>query len=609
MKPTAFFDVECYRNFFLVLMKRKDDGQVLRFQQSPNRQLNIPALRAALQAHRLVGFNSTDYDLPMIQLALTGVSTQALKRGSDDIIVGGMRARDFASAHDLPPHNWDHVDLIQVAPLQGSLKIYAGRLHCRKMQDLPIDPAAEITAEQAPILIQYCENDLDNTALLAEELDSQLALRESLSKEYGQDLRSRSDAQLAEHIIASEITKLTGQRPARPPSLEGRLFRYNVPAYVVYSLPPLQGMLATIRSADFMVGDTGAVVLPAELMAYDIRIGGGKYRIGIGGLHSAETCVGHVADEHFVLSDRDVTSYYPRIILNQGLYPKHLGPGFLKVYDAIVERRVAAKKARDVVTAESLKIAVNGSFGKLGSKWSVLYAPDLLIQVTLTGQLSLLMLIEMVEAAGIPVVSANTDGIVMKCPRSRQAALDAIVCQWESITGFTTEETRYRALHSKDVNNYIAIKEDGSVKGKGLYANPWEKEGPNVFKLHKNPGTTIVIEAVVALLRDGTPLEDTVRACRDIRKFAAVRTVNGGATVGKEHLGKAVRWYYATGRAGQVLTYLKSGNKVPKSDGSKPLMELPAEFPADVNYHWYVKEANSVLGYLGYAQGRLFEAA
>lgn len=64
----------------------------------------------------------------------------------------------------------------------------------------------------------------------------------------------------------------------------------------------------------------------------------------------------------------------------------------------------------------TFKIVLNGTFGKLGSKYSFLYSPNLMIQVTITGQLALLMLIEALEAAGISVVSANTDGIVSRCP-------------------------------------------------------------------------------------------------------------------------------------------------------------------------------------------------
>ena len=258
------------------------------------------------------------------------------------------------------------------------------------------------------------------------------------------------------------------------------------------------------------------------------------------------------------------------------------------------------------VEAESLKISVNSSYGKLGSKWSALYAPDLLIQVTVTGQLALLMLIEQVEAFGARVVSANTDGILIRCRKWQYETLNKAIAAWEAATSLGTEETLYRAVYAKDVNNYIAIKTDGKVKGKGLYANPWEVAGANVFKLQKNPSTTIVIEAVTALLKDGTPLEETIQASTDIRKFVAVRTVTGGANQGGEYVGKVVRWYYSRDARNSVMNYKKSGNKVPKSDGSKSLMELPEVFPTDVNFDWYIAEARAALHNIGYGQRTLF---
>lgn len=606
--PATVLDVECYRNFFLVLFKNISTGKVTRVQRSPNRRLNRECLLHMLSNSLLIGFNSNDYDLPMIQLALKGYSASELKDASDDIIKRDMRYRDFAEQHGLSKPSWNHIDLIQVAPLKASLKLYAGRLHCKKLQDLPIDPDKELTADEAAIIITYCENDLNNTATLYQELDAQVRLREVLSRQYKQDLRSRSDAQVAEHIISAEIEKILGVRPKRPTDLEGKTYKYRIPEYVSYRLPQLQKLLDTIREADFRVGPTGSIELPEALAGLDIRIGSGKYRIGIGGLHSSETRAAHLADDETLLIDRDVASYYPRIILTQGLYPQHLGVAFLTVYQALVDRRLTAKRAGDKDTAESLKIAVNGSFGKLGNKYSALYSPDLLIQVTISGQLLLLMLIEAIEEYGIRVISANTDGIVIRCPKWRYDLLNSIIAKWEAATGMETEETRYRAVYSKDVNNYIAIKENGKVKGKGLYTCPWGglTEGPAIFKLHKNPSTTIVTEAVISLLRDGTPLEDTIRNCTDIRKFVAVRTVNGGASQSGVYVGKVVRWYYSTDGHGSVMNYRRSGYKVPKSDGSKPMMELPDVFPSDVNYGWYIAEAQNTLNNLGYTQGTLF---
>lgn len=606
---TLIFDVETYHNFWLVAFRDVETKEFFDFPITDRSHFDNPSLLRMLTENRLVGFNSAEYDIPMIQLALKGLPPKRIKEASDRIILGGATRRDIAQDYGLQYQTWNHIDIMNVAPLKGSLKIYGGRLHCRKMQDLPIDPNKIISPEEEKIITTYCHNDLEVTELLWFELREQIKLREVISKEYGVDVRSRSDAQVAEHIIVAEISKLNGEGIARPEGLEGTAFSYKIPDFISYKHPALRDLLEKVREAKFVVAADGSCHMPEQLNDLAIDIGKGKYRIGIGGLHSSETQVCHTATKDTLLIDRDVASYYPRIILNQGLYPKHLGEAFLTVYRTLVERRLVAKKAGDKSTAESLKIAINGSFGKLGNKWSYLYSPDLLIQVTMTGQLALLMLIEWIEEKNIPVISANTDGIVIKCPASQyEDILLPVFKLWEKTTGFETEETRYRALYSKDVNNYIAIKKDGTVKGKGLYACPWNgiTEGPSIFKFHKNPSTTIVIEAVINLLRDGIPLYHTIRQCKDITKFLSVRSVTGGAHSKGDYVGKAVRWYYSTSTMGNTINYKKSGNKVPKTDGAKPLMELPATFPKDVNYEWYLNEAQYVLVNIGYAQLTLF---
>lgn len=271
-----------------------------------------------------------------------------------------------------------------------------------------------------------------------------------------------------------------------------------------------------------------------------------------------------------------------------------------------IRRRIASLEAelsRKTVEMESKKIQINGNFGKLGSQHSVLYSPDLMIQVTVTGQLALLMLIERAELAGIPVISGNTDGVVFKCPRHLEPTLLEVVQQWEADTGFVTEETRYKGLYSANVNNYIAIKEDGSHKGKGWFFNPWEGDKPDYRgQLSKNPQTTVCVSAVVAYLTAGTPLADTIHACQDIRQFVTVRKVNGGAVWQGQYLGKAVRWYYAKGQF-EPIRYASNGNRVSKSDGAMPCMEIPDALPADIDYDWYEREAQSMLVDIGAVQG------
>ena len=248
---------------------------------------------------------------------------------------------------------------------------------------------------------------------------------------------------------------------------------------------------------------------------------------------------------------------------------------------------------RTTAEMDGKKISINGSFGKFGSMYSKLYAPQLLIQVTLTGQLSLLMLIERMELAGVKVISANTDGIVMRFPRVMQSTVDEIVSQWEADTDFLTEETEYTALYSRDVNGYLAIKPDGTAKGKGKYAI-----GKGIFRFHKNPVNTICIEAAIAYLTKGTLPIVTISACRDIRKFLTVQAVKGGAVKDGIFLGKAVRWYYALGAGGEII-YASSGNKVPKSDGARPIMELPGEFPHDMDFPRYERETAEILAEIG----------
>jgi hypothetical protein len=339
----------------------------------------------------------------------------------------------------------------------------------------------------------------------------------------------------------------------------------------------------------------GSVEMPSALDSLRIRIGRGVYKMGIGGLHSNEKCaVQHarpaVAGSVGVrIVDRDVTSYYPSLIINAGICPPAYGNAFQAVYQDLLHRRVAAKRAGNKVISEALKIVLNGTFGKLGSMYSMMYAPDQMIAVTLTGQLALLMLIESFDLHGFEVVSANTDGVVTLVPDDKRDLFEALIMAWEMTTGFNTEETEYAHLYAKDVNNYIAIKPSGEVKLKGLYAPTG---------LSKNVTNEICTDAVLAYLVGGRRIEETIYGCVDVRKFLTIRQVKGGAKFGSTYLGKAVRWYYAAGETGHIA-YATNGNKVARSDGARPLMELPESVPGDIDYQWYVNEAMSILGDVG----------
>ena len=240
------------------------------------------------------------------------------------------------------------------------------------------------------------------------------------------------------------------------------------------------------------------------------------------------------------------------------------------------------------ITNLSLKTVINGSFGKFGSKYSKLYSPDLMLATTITGQLTLFMLIEQFEKHGIPVVSANTDGLEYFCPRDKVDLAEAIVFDLELATGYEMEHGEYKSLHAANVNNYVAVY-DGYTKAKGIYAET---------TLSKGRQTPIVFEAIAEYLLNGTALHETIEMCDDINKFVSARNVKGGGEYDGQYLGKVVRWYYSH-NSKCPITYKSNGNKVPKTDGAEPLMDLPNEIPYDLNYDWYIDEAIDKLKDLG----------
>lgn len=594
-KPLVAFDIEVFRDYFLAKFKRVDNGAVREFEMFEGQPLDRRNLLDTMRRSTLIGFNSKHFDAPLIGYALRGASCEEIKAAAEYIINARVQGWMFEREHDCQIIDIDHIDLIEVAPGMVSLKIYGGRMHAKKMQDLPYHHDAQIeTAERRAVVRDYCGNDLDTTIMLYRKFEKQIEIRTKMSEEYGVDLRSKSDAQIAEAVIKDKVSRLIGYKVAKP-EIVPRSFKYRFPTFLRAKSETFAGVLKMVADANFVVDAGGYVKMPEALAEAKIKIGQGVYRMGIGGLHSSEKSVAHESSGDVMIVDRDVASFYPAIIIETELFPKYLGREFLQIYRDIRDTRIKAKNFGDKVTADTLKIVLNGSFGKFGNPYSTLYSPDLLIQVTITGQLALLMLIEMLEQAGVSVVSANTDGIVLKCPRALEETANSVIKQWELETGFETEETRYRAIYSRDVNSYIALKEKGGVKLKGAYAPP-----EPVASSWPSPHNQICVDAVCDYLEYGIPLDVTVRACSDIRQFVTIRTVKGGAIYKGQRLGKAVRWIAST-QGDEPIRYESNGNKVAGTDRCRPMMELPDAMPDDIDYEFYVREARDILKDIGYA--------
>lgn len=626
-RPQLVADTECYPNLWAIGFRNIETKQVVKLKMGVGEELDRNRIGRILRNHRVYTFNGINYDLPMIALAMSGASCEDLKRANDDIILSGIKYWEFYTKYEVSMPDWlDHIDLMEVAPSsaqRASLKKYAGMMHSHKMQELPYDPDHWLADHEVDEVMDYLDNDLEVTDDLATELQPQIRIRNVISTRIGVDCRSKSDAQIGEAIMRQRVEKRQGGKRLYKPDIRPGVFHFEKPDYIEFKTPAMQDMLARLLRAPFVVKHDGYVQLPEIFGAKkkkdvsdvddddlleggsDIVIGGMVYKMGIGGLHSQEKSVSYFEDDEYLYCDNDVTGYYPNLIIKSKREPDNMRGHFQPVYKAIVDERAIAKRAGRKDEAESGKIASNGLFGKSGSPYSIVYAPRMLIQTTVSGQLAILMLIEECELNGWQVVSANTDGFVTRVPRADRGRFRSIIFDWECATGLNMEETFYKSLHSRNVNNYVAFKYEAhkpekiDVKRKGKFA-PSGRGIPAAYGLKKTPDMEICYDAVVAFLKDGTPIETTIRECQDIRKFVTVRRVKGGAFKDDEvnYIGKVVRYYYGVSSPGP-LQYLDSGNNVPMSYGAQPCMELPDELPGDIDYEYYEREGYAILDEIG----------
>ena len=353
-----YLDLEIYPNYFLAMFMNDNEkfGYVEMYNDSPLDDEKFIRLLSAKATYYT--FNGANFDMPLVRYALAGASNAQLKEACDKIILSNTKHWQFAKMYPQVSLDIDHVDLIEVAPGMNSLKTYGGRMHCKRLQELPVDPSTHLNDEQVNVIRNiYCPNDLRTTkslrGTLAKQIELRVALREALVAELGvvkgahhvfevEDLRSKSDAQIAESVLKQRVFVATG---AIPRKLNGPVssFKCTTPPYLKFKSTELNSLLDDVRNAVFNIKDSGHVQMPSNLEDRVVEVAGKKYKVGIGGLHSQEESVTRRARPGEILRDIDVVSYYPSLMLNLGLYPDATGPHFLKAYRDIKDERVAAK--------------------------------------------------------------------------------------------------------------------------------------------------------------------------------------------------------------------------------------------------------------------------
>lgn len=585
-KPLVVFDCEIFANRFLFKGRVLHNRNLMSVWMHDENYLDTLSnfMKAPVT---WVSFNGIKFDVPVISAVLAGRSVREVKAIANAIIEHEMMPWEVERRFGLKIPQLDHIDLVEVSPSFVGLKAYGARMHMPWLKDLPFPHDAELDLEQCEMVDKYCENDLDTTEELFKRLEQPLLIRVAMSQEYGVDMRSKSDTQMAETAFIKRLN--LSRNKAKVPAT----ITYTIPDYINFKSPHLIELTRRIGETVYNVNPkTGHVELPDFLGKEIVKLNNGTYQLGVGGIHSThDKKVCHVADTNTVITDIDAASYYPSILINANMIPQNTGQAFINEYQEIYHRRLAAKKRGDKVLAETLKISLNGTFGKTASRWSPLYSPDLMLAITLTGQLTLLNLIEELEEVGATALSANTDGIAMAYPISKEIYVKQVVDSFSRRSKFEFEYTPYRVLAMKDVNNYLAVKTDRKIKAKGIYAPP---------DLRKNPTASICAKAVGLWIAHGTSFEETIQNGA-LCEFISARNVTGGGVQGEEFLGKVVRWYQSTDDTLPPLTYAKNGNKVPKTEGARACMVIDKNGPApsDLNYNWYIKEAIRIAVDLG----------
>ena len=596
------YDLEVFPGYFLAGFEFPN-GEVHQLIISQDNDTHLQYLRDFLvwltdQGYALAGFNSTGFDDVVLTAFLADPKPEVAYQTSFDIIVNQHPRWKF-------DNQINSIDLMQILPGRISLKKIGVCLGHSKLQELPVDfnkvPSLE---EQQTILPEYNINDLRITRKLLNKIQGELDLRGAMSRKYNIDLRSKGDAQIAEAVLTLEMEQRIG-KTKKELNEAARIICLGKP-WVTVTAPSWWDSII-VKNPDIQK----VVTLGAEIFAKTIPIHGDYlqrgvldrtvflgdryYKMGIGGLHSIDGPGRWIPTRDEFLINVDVASYYPSTILLQHLAPPQTEGSFLEIYDQIYRDRLKAKQEGNKTVADTLKIVLNSTFGLTSSVYSAMYSPEMTANVTVIGQLGLLLLIAMLKDT-CDCVSANTDGVLLIGNKTNREQVDQIIHSWETLTGYVMETEEIESYRQRDVNSFIQLAAGGQIKTKGIFNYKWPD-------LRHTPQANIIATAVKDFIQNGTPLHDTIIHCQDINQFILTQSVSRDwvTSWNDEPLGNMLRFYKSTRpEAGPIIRrpvgadVKGNAGNVPNSENCVPLPDLPEEFPKDIDTDWYINEAEAL---------------
>lgn len=490
IKP-IFFDIECYPTFFCAVFKNEDTTHIFKD--------NYKELKAFLsdiqkKGYTLVGFNNHAYDnIVLDKMMQLDFRKQHIEYDIYNISTSTIGS-DFSLAYiTVDNKRIETIDLYKTNHFDRtmtSLKELSVFFNYDNIEETPFsfNRLEEFNEYEKEQIINYCEQDVNVLVRVWEYSSSRIELRKDIDADFKK--YSWSDVKMGKMLFISELskeTKIPIYDLLKPNEVDFSGIRLDKTFKVDYRELSNKLLFTETKSKFLEIVDIFSKAFNNNFkLKYNFIYNNKTLSIpivfGSGGLHA---CVEgkYTLKEDEVFIDLDVTSLYPSIAINYLIAPRHklfTKEQFIKVYSSILERRIYHKKMVKQTTGEEskkhnkiqeqLKFCANGLYGLLKSQGSPVYDPVAQLEVVINGQLLILYLFAMiVDSIDCQVIQINTDGLTIKLNKKHLKKLEEIIQNWQNITKLNLEEERYKQIFIRDVNNYIMVKENNSLKLKGDY--------------------------------------------------------------------------------------------------------------------------------------------
>lgn len=510
------YDIEVFSDDWIVIFRSPDSDRYTVIHNDNYK------LRAFLSQPDIVigGFNNKHYDDWVVLTMLLGGSNTEVKK-HNDFIISGRNAWEFPfiQFQKRPFNSFDLRD--DIADMGISLKAIEGNLKLPIVESsVSFDINRPLTPDELEEVIRYCKYDVDSTIKLYEaRKEDYIDAKAIISDMYGvpkSEGIGLTNAKLCARILGAKPKKFNDER------------EYVIPDNIDTSLIPeivlnffMQIRDKSIPDAKLFGEGKGSKGMTLKLWIKTAR-GECPVTFAWGGVHGAKPCVTVEETKDRVIINQDVASLYPNSMLNFGYCSRAMEDP--EAYRKLVEKRLGYKRSGDKLKSNALKLPINTTYGAMLNKHNDLADRLAGRSVCISNQLAMTMLIVQLakECESIDFVNINTDGIMFTIDRSEVELSERIIADWSEITRFEMERDDFVKVIQKDVNNYIGIKADGSIKTKGGYVSLYK--GGNF----KTNSLQIVHKAIVDYLVDGVPPEKTINECKDV--FAFQQIVKTGST-------------------------------------------------------------------------------